>query len=80
MILSNQKGITKTYARDNFGNITSMTESSNGSVRTNTMTYSQDGILLLQNKNTLNHTTSYSYFANKALLKNIKFEKIKQKA
>ena len=71
MILSNQKGITKTYARDNFGNITSMTESSNGSVRTNTMTYSQDGILLLQNKNTLNHTTSYSYFANKALLKNI---------
>ena len=71
MTYSNKKGITTTYTRDNFGNITSKSNSSGDVVRTETLSYSSDGRLLLQKNNPLNHTVYYSYINDKGLLKTV---------
>ena len=69
MTYSNKKGVSTTYSRDNFGNITSVASSSGNVVRTETMSYSSDGRLLLQKSNPLNHAIYYSYINDKGLLK-----------
>ena len=71
MTYSNMKGVTTTYTRDNYGNITSVSNSAGDVIKTENMSYSSDGHLLLQKNNPLNHVTSYTYINDKALLKSI---------
>ena len=71
MTYSNKNGIVTTYTRDNYGNITLVSNSIGDVTKTETMSYSSDGRLLLQKNNPLNHTTSYTYINDKALLKSI---------
>ena len=69
---SSNKGITSTYKHDNFGNITQISRTSGNINRKETKAYSSDGRLLIRSTNHLYHTTNYSYYENKALLRGVK--------
>ncbi len=64
-------GIDESFSRDSYGNTTQISRDADGSTRTETMTYSNDGRFLESHTDAMGNTTSYQYINRNGLLRSV---------